>query len=283
MTDERVAIIGAGHIGTALARGFIEAGKCRREHLRATIPDEAKARVLAEKLRIEVLTDNKKACSWAEVIIFSVKPQVLASVLKEVADSIRGKTLVVSVAAGIHTSFIETVLNKKVPVVRLMPNVAVLAGQGATGMCTGRYTGEEDAAYVKDLFSSVGLVMEVSEDLMDAVTGLSGTGPMYIFQVIEGLSDGGVKVGLSRHESHTLSVQTVLGAALMARDLGEHPGQLKDLVTSPAGTAISALHLMERSGFRAVLMDAVEEATRRSEELGRLHMQRASQGAKKGK
>ncbi len=283
MTNEKVSIIGAGHIGTALVKGFIEAGKCRRDHLRATIPDEGKAKELSEKLGIEVLTDNKKACSWAEVVIFSVKPQVLGSVLKEVADYIRGRTLIVSVAAGITTTFIETVLNKKVPVIRLMPNVAVLTGQGATGICTGRYTDEKDVAYVKDLFSSVGLVMEVSEDLMDAVTGLSGTGPMYIFQVIEGLSDAGVKVGLSRHESYTLAVQTVLGAALMARDLGEHPGKLKDLVTSPAGTAISALHLMERSGFRAVLMDAVEEATRRSEELGRLHMKQGGRGAKKSK
>ncbi len=150
-------------------------------------------------------------------------------------------------------------------------------------MCTGRYTKEEDVAYVRDLMSSVGLVLEVSEDLMDAVTGLSGTGPMYIFQVIEGLSDAGVKVGLSRDDSYTLAVQTVLGAALMARDLGEHPGQLKDLVTSPAGTAISALHLMERSGFRAVLMDAVEEATRRSTELGKIHMQNAPDAARKGR
>ncbi len=230
-----------------------------------------------------MLTDNAKACSWADVAIFCVKPQVLGVVLGEVANAMTEKTLVVSVAAGIHTRFIEKCLNKQVPVVRLMPNVAALARQGATGMCTGRYTKEEDVAYVRDLMSSVGLVLEVSEDLMDAVTGLSGTGPMYIFQVIEGLSDAGVKVGLSRDDSYTLAVQTVLGAALMARDLGEHPGQLKDLVTSPAGTAISALHLMERSGFRAVLMDAVEEATRRSTELGKIHMQNAPDAARKGR
>ncbi len=272
MSDEKVAVIGAGHIGSALARGFLETGKCSPDHLRATIPSEEKARRLQEELGILVQTDNKKACSWAQVVIFCVKPQILASVLKEVAESISGKTLVVSVAAGIHTRFIEKTLSKRVPVIRLMPNVAVLARQGATGICTGRHTSEKDVAYVKDLFSSVGLVMEVNEELMDAVTGLSGTGPMYIFQVIEGLSDAGVKVGLSRDESYSLAVQTVLGAAMMARDLGEHPGQLKDLVTSPAGTAISALHLMERSGFRAVLMDAVEEATRRSAELGTLHM-----------
>lgn len=184
----------------------------------------------------------------------------------------RQKTLVVSVAAGISTHFIEESLGQDVPVVRLMPNVAVLAREGATGVAPGRFAPEEDVAYVRDLLSSVGLVMDVPEELMDAVTGLSGTGPMYVFQMIEGLSDAGVKVGLSRHQAYALAVQTVVGAGHMARDLGEHPAHLKDLVTSPAGTAISALHLMERSGFRAILMDAVEEATRRSAELGRAHM-----------
>ena len=139
-------------------------------------------------------------------------------------------------------------------------------------MASGRWAEKEDVEYVKDLFSSVGLVMEVEENLMDAVTGLSGTGPMYIFQVIEGLADAGVKVGLSRDQAHALAVQTTLGSAYLARDYGRHPGHLKDMVTSPAGTAIAALHLMERSGFRAILMDAVEEAARRSGELGRMHM-----------
>jgi pyrroline-5-carboxylate reductase len=277
MRRSRVAVIGAGHIGKALVRGFLDAGKCGKEQLVATIPSDEKARRLGEELGIRVITDNSEACSWADVVVFCVKPQVLASVLKGVADAVDEEKLVVSVAAGIHSEFIEECFGKRVPVVRLMPNVAVLARQGATGMCWGRYAREEDVEYVKDLFSSVGLVMEVSEDLMDAVTGLSGTGPMYIFQVIEGLSDAGVKVGLSREKAHTLAVQTVLGAALMARDLGEHPGRLKDLVTSPAGTAISALHLMERSGFRAILMDAVEEATKRSAELGKMHMEGSNQ------
>ncbi len=271
-----MAVIGAGHIGKALVRGFLDAGKCDKDQLMATIPSVEKARRLQQDLGIRVASDNKEACTWASVVVFCVKPQVLASVLREVSEVIDDEMLVVSVAAGIHTRFIEEILGKSVPVIRLMPNVAVLSRQGATGMCWGRHAKDEDVEYVRDLFSSVGLVMEVSEDLMDAVTGLSGTGPMYIFQVIEGLSDAGVKVGLSRDEAYTLAVQTVLGAALMARDLGEHPGRLKDLVTSPAGTAISALHLMERSGFRAILMDAVEEATRRSGELGKMHMEGSS-------
>ncbi len=276
MQDARVAIIGAGHIGSALVRGFLDTGKCRRDNLKATITTDEKAARLRDELGVDVLIDNKEACSWARVVIFCVKPQVLGSVLEEVADTLTEDRLVVSVAAGITTRFIEEKLGKRLSVVRLMPNVAVLSKEGATGMCWGRFAKEKDVGYVKDLFSSVGLVMEVSEDLMDAVTGLSGTGPMYIFQVIEGLSDAGVKVGLSRDKAYSLAVQTVLGSALMARDLGRHPAHLKDLVTSPAGTAISALHLMERSGFRAILMDSVEEATRRSAELGKMHMQGSS-------
>jgi pyrroline-5-carboxylate reductase len=272
MAAKRIAILGAGHIGTALARGFLAAGKSDSKHILATLPDSRKAEKLGNELGIPVVTSNADAATQADVVIFSVKPQVLPHVLQEVAPVITPEKLAVSVAAGIHTQFIEKALEGEVPVIRLMPNVAVVAQQGATGMSPGRYAGEEDVAYVKDLFSSVGLVMEVEEDLMDAVTGLSGTGPMYIFQVIEGLADAGVKVGLSRDKAYTLAVQTTMGAALMARDYGRHPGHLKDLVTSPAGTAIAALHLMERSGFRAILMDAVEEAARRSAELGQMHM-----------
>lgn len=274
MTAKRIAILGAGHIGKALVRGFLAASKTDREHLMATVPSQDKASELGEELGIPVITSNSEAAAQADVVIFSVKPQVLPMVLREVVAVMNPEKLAVSVAAGIPTEFIEKVLEGEVPVIRLMPNVAVVAQQGATGMSSGRYADKEDLSYVKDLFSSVGLVMEVEEDLMDAVTGLSGTGPMYIFQLIEGLSDAGVKVGLSRDKAYTLAVQTTLGAALMARDYGRHPGHLKDLVTSPAGTAIAALHLMERSGFRAILMDAVEEATRRSAELGRMHMKK---------
>lgn len=272
MAERDIAIIGAGHIGKALARGFLAAGKSDQKHIVATLPDSEKAKELGEELGIPVLTSNPDAVAQADVVVFSVKPQVLPTVVREVAPVMTPLKLAVSVAAGIKTKFIEKALEKEIPVIRLMPNVAVVTQEGATGMAAGRHANEADVAYVKDLFSSVGLVMEVEEDLMDAVTGLSGTGPMYIFQVIEGLADAGVKVGLSRDKAYTLAVQTTLGAALMARDYGRHPGHLKDLVTSPAGTAIAALHLMERSGFRAILMDAVEEAARRSGELGRIHM-----------
>ncbi|MFQ5908661.1 MAG: pyrroline-5-carboxylate reductase [Thermoplasmata archaeon] len=274
MAADHIAILGAGHIGKALARGFLAAGKSDTEHLVATIPSEEKADRLAQELGIQVGTSNPEAVTQSDVVIFSVKPQVLPAVLREVAHAVTPDKLLVSVAAGIQTRFIEETLDQKVPVVRLMPNVAVVAQQGSTGMTSGRWVEAEQASFVKDLFSSVGLVMEVEEDLMDAVTGLSGTGPMYIFQVIEGLADAGVKVGLSRDQAYTLAVQTTLGSAYMARDYGRHPGHLKDLVTSPAGTAIAALHLMERSGFRAILMDAVEAAAQRSGELGRLHMQK---------
>lgn len=279
MERRRIAIVGAGNIGRALVRGFLAADRCRPEDLQATVPSSAKAATLTEELGIPVTTDNREACAASDVLVFAVKPQVLPAVLREVADVVTTGHLVVSVAAGIATGFIEEGLGKEVPVVRLMPNVAVLVREGATGMCAGRFATEEDAATVRDLFGSVGLVLDIDEGLMDAVTGLSGTGPMYVFQVLEGLSDAGVKVGLSRDRAYRLAVQTVLGAARMARDLGMHPAGMKDLVTSPAGTAIAALHLMEQKGFKAILMDAVEAATRRSGELGRLHMGATRRGS----
>ncbi|MEE9173665.1 MAG: NAD(P)-binding domain-containing protein, partial [Thermoplasmata archaeon] len=187
MTARRIAILGAGHIGQALVRGFLAAGKSDREHLMATVTSPDKAKELGEELGIPVITSNPDAVTRADVVIFSVKPQVLPVVLREVAHTMTPEKLAISVAAGMHTGFIEKILDGEIPVVRLMPNVAVVAQQGATGMSSGRYADKEDVAYVKDLFSSVGLVMEVEEDLMDAVTGLSGTGPMYIFQVLEGL------------------------------------------------------------------------------------------------
>lgn len=268
----RIAILGAGNIGRALARGFLAAGKCEPGELVATVPAPEKAERLSEELGVRVIPSNLEACQRSEVVFLCVKPQVLPEVLREVTGVIGADHLVVSVAAGIATRFVEARLEERVPVVRLMPNVAVLVREGATGLCTGRHAGPEDIAYVRDLLEAVGDVVDVEEELMDAVTGLSGTGPMYVFQFIEGLSDAGVKVGLSRDRAYRLAVQTVVGAGLMARDLGMHPGRMKDLVTSPGGTAISALHLMERSGFRAVLMDAVEAAANRSRELGAAHM-----------
>jgi pyrroline-5-carboxylate reductase len=262
-----VAVIGAGNMGTALIRGLLGSG-WTNDQILATGPDPAKMADLEETLGVQTATENRKGAAFGETVVMAVKPQIIDGVLDEVADSLQPGALVVSVAAGIPTDRIEVPLTGDQPVVRTMPNLPATVGYGATAMCAGDHADAEHLVTTRRLFESVGSVVEVDESLMDAVTGLSGTGPMYVFQIIEGLSDAGVKVGLSREDAHELAMQTVLGAAVMARESGQHPAELKDRVTSPAGTGITALHEMERGGLRALLIDAVEAATDRSRELG---------------
>lgn len=268
MEQQRICVVGAGNMGTALIRGMLKSEWSDPDRLMATHPREERRAALADDLGIRVEESNVEGVKWADVVVLCVKPQILHRVLAEVAPAVTPDTTVVSIAAGVPTGLIESLLPDGVPVVRAMPNVAVTVDLGATALCRGAHAGDEHHETATHIFRAVGIVEEVDEGLMDAVTGLSGTGPMYIFQIIEGLSDAGVKVGLSRHAATRLVVQTVLGAARMAETLDVHPGQLKDMVTSPGGTAIAALHTMEQGGFRARLMDAVETATHRSAELG---------------
>jgi pyrroline-5-carboxylate reductase len=268
MPDRKFAVLGAGNMGRALVRGMLKAKVARAADLVATTRQTEKAGALAKELGIDVGTDNKKAAAWADVVVLGVKPQILPDVLAEIAPVMKKGKLVLSIAAGVPTGAIEAAL-PGAAVVRTMPNLPVHVDAGATAMCRGKSARAEHAEVARAVFESVGLVVEVDEYLMDAVTGLSGTGPMYVFQLIEGLADAGVKVGLSRDVAMALTVQTVLGAAKMAQSTTDHPARLKDRVTSPGGTAITALHVMERGGLRAILIDAVEAATRRSEELGR--------------
>lgn len=254
-------------MGKALIRGLLGSG-WTGEEITATGPDPAKMEDLAESLGVETTTDNREGAAFGDTVVMAVKPQILDEVLAEVASALKEQALVVSVAAGVPTARIEKHLGENQPVVRTMPNLPATVGYGATAMCSGEHTTPAHLDRTRRLFESVGTVVEVEESLMDAVTGLSGTGPMYVFQIIEGLSDAGVKVGLSREDAHTLAMQTVLGAAVMARESGQHPAELKDRVTSPGGTGITALHSMERGGLRALLIDAVEAATERSRELG---------------
>ncbi|HET6399555.1 MAG TPA: pyrroline-5-carboxylate reductase, partial [Candidatus Thermoplasmatota archaeon] len=211
---------------------------------------------------------NRSAVIGADVVILAVKPQIMDAVCAEVAPALEEGALVVSVAAGVPTARLEVLLAGH-PVVRAMPNLAAVAGFGATAICAGTHAKPEHVQLARDIFSSVGSVEEVPERLMDAVTGISGTGPMYVFHLVEGLADAGVKVGLSREVATRLAVQTVVGSARLLQDSPLHPAALKDQVTSPGGTAIAALHVLRREAFQSILMDAVEAATERSRALGR--------------
>ncbi len=268
MVDKTIAVIGAGNMGTALLRGILASGWGHKRRLVASHPKAAKAAAIRKELGIRVFPSNREAAAAADILILGVKPQILDPVLAEIRPAVSAGKLVVSIAAGFPTARIEAALGEKVAVVRAMPNVAAVVRLSATVLCAGRRAGRKELAQARKIFESIGLVVELPEYQLDAVTGLSGSGPMYVFQIIEGLSDAGVRVGLSRDVSTALTVQTVLGAAKMAEVLKVHPGILKDQVTSPGGTAIAALHSLERNRLRAILMDAVEAATARSKELG---------------
>ena len=267
--DKKIAVIGVGNMGGALIRGMLRKSWAKPDKFTAADADRTKLDVLSKEFGIKVMDDNRKAAKWADIILLAVKPQILDFVLDEIKSELREEQLLISVAAGVRTEHITSRLGKDIAVVRSMPNIAALVGESATAISPGRYATKEHVKLAKEILESVGMVVEVHEPLMDAVTGLSGTGPMYVFLIVEGLSDAGVKVGLSRDTANALSVQTILGAAKMMKETGKHPAHLKDLVTSPGGTAISALHSLEKSGLKAMLIDAVETATKRSIELGK--------------
>lgn len=262
----RLAVIGCGNMGSAIVAGLIESG-WDAERIIATNPSAEKADELRHDLGIHASTDNKAAAKDAEIVLLGVKPQIIKSALKELRGVVKPGQLVISIAAGISTRFIEYYL-PDVAVVRSMPNLAVTVGMGATAMCAGHAAKADDLQMAREIFEAVGTAEEVHENLMDAVTGLSGTGPMYVFHLIEAMADAGVKVGLPRATAQRLAMQTVRGSARLAQMSDLHPAALKDQVTSPGGTAIAALHVLRKNGFSAILMDAVEAARDRSAELG---------------
>jgi pyrroline-5-carboxylate reductase len=269
MNAKRIAVIGAGNMGGALLRGMLRMPWAKPGIFTVSDADSSKLKPLAKALKVKTTKDNSKAVEGADVVLLAVKPQVLDQVLGEIKGSVGEKQMIISVVAGAKTDHIASRLGRKVSVVRAMPNISALVGESATAMSRGKHATAGDAKLAREILESVGTVVDVNEQLMDAVTGLSGSGPMYVFLIAEGLSDAGVKVGLSRETASTLAVQTLLGAAKMMKETGMHPAQLKDMVTSPGGTSISALHSLEKSGLKASLIDAVEAATKRSAELGK--------------
>jgi pyrroline-5-carboxylate reductase len=261
-------VVGAGNMGLALVRGLLEVDPGMASRITISGRDLAKVRVNARELGVHLAESNLEAVMGASMVVLAVKPQILPNVLRELKGALLPGTTVLSIAAGVPTTVVEAALGSEVAVVRAMPNVAASVRASATAICRGTNARAADLARVRALLSAVGIVVEVEEDLMDAVTGLSGTGPLYLFLILEGLSDAGVKVGLSRAIATELAIQTLVGSAQLVKATGEHPAKLRDLVTSPGGTAITALHSLERSGMKAMLLDAVEAATRRSQELG---------------
>ena len=268
MESRRIGMLGSGNMAGALIRGLIASGTVQKDQVRASDVRRERLDELHAEFGIETTQDNKALVSWADLLVLSIKPQVMDRVLEQVGEAVNPDTLVVSIAAGVPIRAIESRLHSGVRVVRAMPNTAAIVLAGATGVAPGAHATEEDVEVTRTLFEAVGRTVVLDESLIDAVTGLSGSGPAYIMLMIEALADGGVKVGLHRDTALLLAAQTVFGSAKLLLETGEHPGRLKDMVTSPGGTAIAGLHTLESGGMRRTLIDAVESATKRDVELG---------------
>ncbi|MBI2184328.1 MAG: pyrroline-5-carboxylate reductase [Thaumarchaeota archaeon] len=258
-----VAILGAGKMGEALARGVLRAGLASQ----VIATDVLESRLEAmKKIGVKTMKSNADAAKASDMVLLSVKPKDMAHVLDGISTAIGDKRLVISIAAGVPLSFIEQHL-KKAKVVRAMPNIAATVQEAITALAPGTNASPEDLEAAKALFTSVGRCIVVDEKLMDAITALSGSGPGYIFAIIEGLTDGGVKTGLPYDIALQLAAQTVLGASKMVLEAGKHPAELRSMVATPAGTTIEGLAIIEESGLRGTLIRAVEAATRRGKEI----------------
>lgn len=276
--SEIVAFVGAGNMTTALVRGLVGAGVCDPARVIASDVSQTQLDTLHKTLGIGVTTDNAFAVRDAGVVVLAIKPQVFPKILPELARAIDKAALVISIAAGVPIAVIEAQLPAGTRVVRTMPNTPALIGLGATAISAGSHATAHDMDLALRIFNSVGRCVKVDEHLLDAVTGLSGSGPGYAFMMIEALADGGVNMGLPRAEALLLAAQTLLGAAKLALESGEHPGQLKDRVTSPGGTTIAGLQALENHGVRSALIDAVEKATLRSKALGQEAARKLAKG-----
>ena len=266
---KRVGFIGGGNMGEALIRGLVGANLVKPTLITVTDVRAERTKQLAEQYGVTGHSDNLRCVRDADVVILAVKPQIMADVLREIAPAVERRHLLVSIAAGVATGTIRTALGKDARIIRVMPNTPALVLQGAAAIAKGKGLERDDLATAQEIFSAVGRVVVLDEELMDAVTGLSGSGPAYVAIVIESLADGGVKMGLDRVTAMTLATQTVLGSAHLLAETGMHPGALKDMVSSPGGTTIAGISALEEGGIRTTFIRAVERATQRSRELGR--------------
>ncbi|WP_425397980.1 pyrroline-5-carboxylate reductase [Aeoliella sp.] len=269
MANYKYGFIGAGRMATALACGLVEAKLATPAEIVASDPSEAGRAAFAEQVAgCTVETNNTKVSTSSATVVLAVKPQAMTAVLAGLGETAANGPLFVSIAAGVTLEKLEAGLGGDARVVRVMPNTPCLVGRGASGYAGGSRATADDLKRVADLLEAVGIALELPEHLLDAVTGLSGSGPAFVYTMIEALSDGGVLAGLPRNVAHQLAVQTVLGAAQMVATTGQHPAELRDAVTSPGGTTIAGLEALEQGGMRAAVVAAVKAATSRSRELG---------------
>lgn len=267
LTEKKLAVLGVGKLGGILLRAYLKQELFAPKRVTATVAHVEKAAALTKELGVTVKTQNREAVQNADIVLLCVKPKVVAEVLQEIAPELNEKTVVISVAASVPTSYIEQHLSAKVPVVRVMPNTPSTVGCGMTGICRGAHAGEEHLETARTMFNAVGRTVVVDEKNMDAVTGLSASGPAFAYIILESLAEAGVKVGLPRDVATLLAAQTMKGAASVVLETGDHPALLKDAVTTPAGCTIDGILELEEGKLRVTLIKAVVKATSRAGEL----------------
>ncbi|HXI89192.1 MAG TPA: pyrroline-5-carboxylate reductase [Blastocatellia bacterium] len=267
LKDKKIAVLGAGKLGEILIKGLLEAGVINIANVRITAGHQHRLDEMRERFNVAGSLSNKIAAAAADIIILAVKPQTVPIVLSEIGDDLTPSQILISVAASVSAAFIEKHLAAAVPVIRAMPNTPCLLKKGMTGIAAGKNASREHLELAKFIFDAVGRTIVADEKHMDAITGLSASGPAFIYIVIESLAEGGVKVGLPRDVATELAAQTVIGAGSMVLETSEHPAKLKDMVTTPAGCTIDGILELEEGGLRVTLIKAVVKATQRAKEL----------------
>ena len=272
MSDGRnVAFLGGGKMGEALVSGLIRSGARKPDELMVTCRREERAREISERHGVGTTVSNPEAVAWANTLVLTVKPQDMETLLGQIADHVRAEQLVISFAAGIRTSFIERRLRDDAPVIRVMSNVPVLVDEAMSVVSPGSRAEDKHLAVAEELLGAVGRVIRLPEAQQDAVTATSGSGPAYFFLLAEAMIEACILLGLSRDVASDLIIQTMLGSAKMLRDTGKHPVELREMVTSPGGTTIAAIRVLEEAGVRAAFLNAINAAMERSRELARDH------------
>ncbi|VBB06185.1 pyrroline-5-carboxylate reductase dimerisation [Lucifera butyrica] len=269
LEHKQIGFIGGGAMAEALIKGMLKAGLVQPNQI--TVSDVVADRLsyLTNTYDISPCADAQQTAGKVDILFLTVKPQVINNVLDTIAPAVSKSTIVISIAAGVTIATLQNKLPAGIAIVRVMPNTPVAVGAGMSAISLGKYANPQTGELAAAIFASVGRVVTVEESVMDAVTGLSGSGPAYAFVLIDALTDAGVRVGFSRQNALLLAAQTLYGAAKMVLDTGEHPAKLRDMVTSPGGTAIAGVHMLEQKGVRAALIDAVVAATNRSREMGK--------------
>lgn len=265
---KHIGFIGAGKMAQAIINGILNSGFSTLDNISAFEPDKKIVDSLKQDFNLDFCLNNIEVAEKSDIIIICVKPHFVETVLKEIKDSLTVDKTIISIAAGISTKKMENVIREGIPVIRVMPNTPALVGEGMSALCKGKNCNQKTMNYALELFSKFGRVLEIEEKLINAVTGVSGSGPAFMYLIIEALADGGVRLGLKKEVAIELAAQTALGAAKMIIETGKHPAILKDEVTTPAGTTAEGLYSMEKDNIRASLIRAVVKTARRSEELG---------------